>query len=490
MASINQVKEYVNQKFAEYVPPVVTPPLSVSILYADLVTLKQNNMLQPIQYFISDKNVYIKAINGNTFDIKGIGKFYDINYDPTNTFLDFTSETAGTVWKPYMSVIQGKYYPYNNEYYMSVNGINNDTAPNMSPNFVLVPKDETNSNVVYNNIEYIFDADYIQYREDMYGNKVRYDYSLFLQNGLNDDNNIVKYFIWGRNNSMFIFNEMNNSIVNKICNNYFVFFAYNKFYTSSNIILEYLYGVTIAANVVDDLSTLTVRLLDAMDGMYGILMVLSKLISQTSFTINTNNSIIDMNMLNTKGDVVFINTNLENTNVTINFNTNVICDFSFNNINKSTITLPISGTSVLIYNTINHFNFGINDSSFLNTSINFKNAIFNYGTINITFLQNDITLSLDGGNIVNSSITYNSSNSINFINFNSNSSVISYTNSGVLMGNNLSYNNIILNYIINADVDLKYLIYNLNTQAQVANTITYNTPTTLSNEFYIKLIAQ
>lgn len=139
----------------------------VSDTYTNISTLKSNtNLASGTMYFVSDKNVYIKAVSGDAFDPWGVLKVTNADYQ---THSQWVSNSDGG------SYSSGDKAIYNNKVFENTTGTNTDTAPpSDGTNWTEISSDgnTTDYNIEYDSVYYDFDNDEVLLREDSRGNQV------------------------------------------------------------------------------------------------------------------------------------------------------------------------------------------------------------------------------------------------------------------------------------------------------------------------------
>ena len=169
-------------------------------------------------------NAYIRGVNGSSHMVIYLSTYNDTFFENPNNLisltvtgnyggatcnvlsLDFTAQYAvndkaiwgNKVWKNLTGVV----------------GIDNESYLDLNGDWVLVPYNETDYDLVANEIEYDYLNDYISFRTDG-SNFVRQDYDV-VHNWWGANNNQIKYFPWGHPqvNAVTLTNAYSGGLVN------------------------------------------------------------------------------------------------------------------------------------------------------------------------------------------------------------------------------------------------------------------------------------
>lgn len=190
----------------------------VSKTYAQLQTLVAASTLQiNTVYFISDRNIWVKAITSNKFELSGSFKMLCPDYQNV-------SGLFGGVWISTMAAPTiGNIYSYNNFMWTSVTGAVGTAPTGDAVNWTCIGtygsgtwKDWVNKTGTYYqeevySCEYDFTNDWVQVVHDTKrGNRISgsYQYEQVVSNGFN----VVDKFQWGNNNV--VCNDAEQALIN------------------------------------------------------------------------------------------------------------------------------------------------------------------------------------------------------------------------------------------------------------------------------------
>jgi hypothetical protein len=139
--------------------------------------LANSTLVKGALYFISDKNIYVRALNNNEFALQAVLKAFNADYDNAGNYSGVTAFGSQLgIWYPAITVNQiGDVVIWNNKHWRSVTGATGTAPDGDAVNWSLLAITTTTGFInEIDYIEYDFDADWISRRKDKRGNEFSY----------------------------------------------------------------------------------------------------------------------------------------------------------------------------------------------------------------------------------------------------------------------------------------------------------------------------